>query len=456
MILAEDKTKYINRINQEFIESNSSYKLCSECSIETEHLIENMGVTKSGKISKKCKFHYDKQAQEYYSRPPEIKEKTKQQKKEYNKGPEVKERNSTKRNYCDTSIHLGFAYVQNCEIGIVNMFPTVSVVSLRKQLQLYNYHFIPTVEAVKKLFEAGSPQLVIIKTKRYRKYCNVASAEFVEEYAHYLESLARASKINETQYEREGQGIECGCCYESVPFESLVQCNEGHLFCNNCIKDYVEKTVFGEERNDIHCIDFQSNCKEGFPEASIRSALTKETFEKYKHMIQMIDIKKANLPGLKHCKHCDYMYVMDPEDTVFYCRGCGKNTCLLCEGPNHLPKPCPKKETPTEEATRKEAEEELTRERLRECYKCRTKFIKTEGCNKVTCTTCKVCMCYVCRTVKIDYNHFCACKEDRKEKQIKTCDKCRKCILFFKNTEKIDESDIDRLKKEKQKHYFSV
>jgi hypothetical protein len=49
-------------------------------------------------------------------------------------------------------------------------------------------------------------------------------------------------------YEQEdaaaaGALLECGCCCGDMPFEDMVQCAEGHLFCSACLKRYVEVCV---------------------------------------------------------------------------------------------------------------------------------------------------------------------------------------------------------------------
>ena len=50
--------------------------------------------------------------------------------------------------------------------------------------------------------------------------------------------LEIATQLNNQDYEESGQAIECGCCYGSYPFEEMVQCFEGHLFCTDCLKRY--------------------------------------------------------------------------------------------------------------------------------------------------------------------------------------------------------------------------
>jgi hypothetical protein len=41
----------------------------------------------------------------------------------------------------------------------------------------------------------------------------------------------------------------------------------------------------------------------------------------------------------------------------------------------------------------------------RECPKCKYKFVKTDGCNKMTCR-CGAKICYICRVIIDDYTHF--------------------------------------------------
>jgi TRIAD3 protein (E3 ubiquitin-protein ligase RNF216) len=356
-----------------------------------------------------------------------------------------------RRNYLDTSIKMTDSYRVNCELKLANIFSNVSIVSIRRIMSLptINNHFTPCFANLQKLVDSKSDTITFIKTKRTGKKSNQISPEFEEEYADFVVKQDHdfATKLNEEEYEEEGQGIECGCCLESRSFESFTQCNGGHLICIECVRTHVEEKVFGDRDFDFHCMDYQSNCQEKFPEAAIEKALSKDSFQRYQVDNLMNELKEAGLEVTK-CLHCDYAYCMEPEDTVFSCRLCKKQTCILCEQTAHPNQPCPKKETIAEESKRKAMEEELTKARLRKCP-CGTEFIKTEGCNKIICSKCTTTMCYVCQATKIDYNHFCGCPDRGTAKSSKDCTKCKKCTLFYTNTEKIDEDDVEATKKRK-------
>lgn len=66
------------------------------------------------------------------------------------------------------------------------------------------------------------------------------------------EDMKIAQQMNECEYAELGQLIECGCCFCEVAFDNMVQCYEGHLFCEDCLKNYANESVFGHGKV---CVD---------------------------------------------------------------------------------------------------------------------------------------------------------------------------------------------------------
>lgn len=82
-----------------------------------------------------------------------------------------------------------------------------------------------------------------------------------------------------------------------------------------------------------------------------------------------------------------------------------KESCRECKEPSHVPLRCDEVEKANDVKMRTYIEDRMTEALLRKCYKCGMKFIKADGCNKMTCT-CGALMCYVCGAAVKDYTHF--------------------------------------------------
>ena len=73
-----------------------------------------------------------------------------------------------------------------------------------------------------------------------------------------------------------------------------------------------------------------------------------------------------------------------------------------------MPLRCNEVEKQDQEEERKKIEERLSEAMMRECWKCKVKYFKEEGCNKMTCPRagCGAKMCYLCKQPVKDYTHF--------------------------------------------------
>ncbi|XP_033734430.1 uncharacterized protein LOC117323354 isoform X2 [Pecten maximus] len=253
-----------------------------------------------------------------------------------------------------------------------------------------------------------------------------------------------ALMLNETEYEESGQLIECGCCYGEVPFENMIQCYEGHLFCEDCLQRYAKEAVFGAGKADLKCMT--EGCDASYPVAQLNKALPSNILSKYEDRVQEENLNLADLADLVRCPQCDFAAVLDPGYPVFQCANpaCRKETCRHCQEPwaDHIGKTCEQVEKKDEVKLRVQFEEKMTMAKIRTCVKCKAKFTKSEGCNKMTCR-CGSKMCYICRKPNIDYNHFC----QHVREPGKGCDKCNACFLWSTGEED-DKRAIEEIRKE--------
>ncbi len=95
------------------------------------------------------------------------------------------------------------------------------------------------------------------------------------------------------------------------------------------------------------------------------------------------------------------------ENKIFHCQNpdCGKESCRLCKEISHIPLRCDEVEKDSEVRKRTYIENKMTEALIRQCWKCKKPFLKSDGCNKMTCE-CGAQMCYLCRKPVRDYNHF--------------------------------------------------
>ncbi|KAM7218981.1 putative E3 ubiquitin-protein ligase ARI4 [Rhypophila decipiens] len=119
---------------------------------------------------------------------------------------------------------------------------------------------------------------------------------------------------------------------------------------------------------------------------------------------------------------------------------CGRSSCLSCQKEWFDIHTCHESALVS---LRTQVEQAMSMAIKRVCPECNTSFVKTAGCNKLTCP-CGYKMCYVCRKDigEVGYRHF--CEHFRPQGDPKACEECKKCNLF----EKEDEEAVLRQAKE--------
>jgi len=125
---------------------------------------------------------------------------------------------------------------------------------------------------------------------------------------------------------------------------------------------------------------------------------------------------------------------------------CGRDSCLECGSewaPFHK---CYEKE---EDSVRIYVEKAMADAIKRTCPICHISFVKSDGCNKLTCP-CGYVMCYVCRAEigSESYKHFC---QHFRQVPGTPCDECDRCDLYVQEDE---AAAIDRAAEKAEAEYF--
>ncbi|XP_060224049.1 E3 ubiquitin-protein ligase RNF216 isoform X3 [Meriones unguiculatus] len=145
----------------------------------------------------------------------------------------------------------------------------------------------------------------------------------VKEMAEH-EDFLLALQMNEEQYQKDGQLIECRCCYGEFPFEELTQCADAHLFCKECLIRYAQEAVFGSGKET--CRKCQGLWKE-------HNGLTCEELAekddiKYRTSIE----EKMTAARIRKCHKCGTGLIKSEGCNRMSCR-CGAQMCYLCRVP---------------------------------------------------------------------------------------------------------------------------
>jgi hypothetical protein len=215
----------------------------------------------------------------------------------------------------------------------------------------------------------------------------------------------------------------------------------------DCILQYVESQVFGsgnlgidketkKPALEIKCCD-GGGCNSGFRDEHLQKVLPKKLWEKYSELQTTAQIQRAGLLGnVSTCPKCGYQAELAETQMVFECpvQDCQFSSCKKCGMESHIPLRCEEVvKQKRQDNGRLKIEEALSEAKMRVCPSCKKKFIKSDGCNKMTCA-CGMKLCYVCNTPLAKgnpYLHFC---------QTPHCDHstCGKCKLYT-NDEEDDE-----------------
>ncbi|KAF9967302.1 hypothetical protein BGZ70_009997, partial [Mortierella alpina] len=338
------------------------------------------------------------------------------------------------RDYMDYSVKFMGAYETCCLNQLYADFPKISSGTIKNCMRKHRNHYVPTFEYITNLWaeletapgrrteasaEVFMQELQTPRKEKPRRGKQIVDPEFQAELdwlkARTAKEVAEIEAIekeemNTAYYKERNELIECGCCFDDVAPNRVAQCEDGHLFCMECSRRGAEVEI-GYQRTVLKCMS--AGCTSAFADSEAIKFLPSAVFKGLLRARQQQELKMAGLDSLVECPFCPYAAVMENEnDKEFRCqaRRCRKISCRLCKQLTHIPLSCEEHRKEQEKnsvlSAQHRVEEQMSQALIRECPKCKSRFFKTEGCNKMTCPECHTKMCYVCKKQIKDYSHF--------------------------------------------------
>ncbi|CAF3332640.1 unnamed protein product [Rotaria socialis] len=346
--------------------------------------------------------------------------------------------------FFDTKRKQSESYTNHAKAFLIRAFPTTDKTILEQALQEENCHFLPTVRkletragirtnsflqrmTIKRSLDmidlsidgvGRKPSIAwIIKNNKFAyPIPHIPCEEFYDELRFAKNEvkirryLGKVSKEHEKRVKKAKKGnetLECEiCCQEDLLIDDMVECTVGHLYCRNCVRTHID-ICFKEGKCSFACVE--NSCPGEYTMRLVSELLPPKDLKRLNRRIQEENIRQAAIDGLECCPYCPYAVIVDnPDDKIFRCLNpeCMKETCRLCKEPNHIPLRCDEVEKGIELEMRKFIEEHVTEAMIRKCPRCTQRFYKVEGCNKMTCSSCGLFICYVCRETINGYDHF--------------------------------------------------
>ena len=226
------------------------------------------------------------------------------------------------------------------------------------------------------------------------------------------------------EFEAISKITTCRCCYtDDIANSDLVKCSKvssenQHLVCSDCITGSIKSNI-SEGVGTFACIfDNSEKCGGVYDTEILKTVLDADTMSK---LAELVEVKEASAKALKLdnyqlCPFCSRFGCVLIAPAIGECEKCGKHWCATCRREDHGSRHCYELEFKLGTSIRQWCDdidrmihEIMTNQTAHRCPKCKSTFIKEEGCNKITCNKCHAYSCYVCGDLipkEVSYQHF--------------------------------------------------
>ncbi|XP_072301799.1 E3 ubiquitin-protein ligase RNF14 [Eucyclogobius newberryi] len=251
------------------------------------------------------------------------------------------------------------------------------------------------------------------------------------------ELLPQLLDHDEAQRQRlfDGKVFGCGICFGEKAGAACLCFKEcQHVYCNSCMSEYFQIQI---KDGNVQCLNCpEPKCTSVATPLQVKHLVGEELFVRYDRLLLQSTLDL--MADVVYCPRvsCGTPVMVEPDSTMGICSGCQYAFCTLCKMGYHGVSHC---KLPTEElrdlrdeylaatadgkkfmemrfgkkVIQRAVEESFSRDWLSEncknCPRCGTNIQKVDGCNKMTCTSCKQYFCWLCMGVLSrgnPYSHF--------------------------------------------------
>ncbi|KAF0699866.1 Aste57867_9576 [Aphanomyces stellatus] len=219
--------------------------------------------------------------------------------------------------------------------------------------------------------------------------------KLLDQYCSDPVGVSEAAGAVSTGEEEESKEVKrrCAICCEDETSQ-LVALGCKHFFCVDCWVPYLQiKIAEGPACITTTCP--QHGCNERVSDLIFQKLLPKENFAKYeKYLLRsFVDINKT----VKWCPSpgCDKAISSSGGLTTVACV-CGCLFCLRCGDEAHLPVSCDQLALWQEKCKNESETANWILANTKKCPKCSVRIEKNQGCNHMTCRSCKYEFCWTC------------------------------------------------------------
>uniref|UniRef100_A0A914XNE5 RING-type domain-containing protein n=1 Tax=Plectus sambesii TaxID=2011161 RepID=A0A914XNE5_9BILA len=339
--------------------------------------------------------------------------------------------------FCDLTRKVSNSYVKHALVFLMNTFMHMRREFFQYMLEQHANHLLPAYREIQAVEANNTPQRGRPSNKRRHfpvsQYVTAAERreepepwpeELDEGFFREVQFITNEAKIHAhmenrrvvrenrlSQARQSGELVECPICLneECLP-EEMFSCSQSeHSFCRDCVRQHSE-TQLGGGSHRVACM--AEGCAADVGLQALQTALAPETFSLLARRQQAASLRQAHIDNLEHCPYCDFsMVIENAAERLFRCRNrdCLKETCRECHKPSHIPLHCDEVERDEETRMRTFVEERMAEALIRTCPTCGCRIVKSDGCNKLVCTSCGSAMCYVCKQLlptQDPYSHF--------------------------------------------------